>query len=136
MIDQHVGLYAAHLTSKTALVVYTSNAYDVELCIRNVGPKKLLVWVIFLSFWGFCFRPRFQDFDIDDGGSLGRKEFMRALNLALAGEVGGDGKSSSDFTVGDVASKEEAATLMDRLDTNRDGRVCWEVRYDPSLVVL
>lgn len=80
---------------------------------------------------GFYFQLRFQDFDIDGGGSLGRKEFIRALNLALTGEVGGDGKSSSGLTVGDIISEEEAVTLMDRLDTNRNGRVCWEVRYMP-----
>ncbi|CBJ27722.1 hypothetical protein Esi_0083_0058 [Ectocarpus siliculosus] len=76
-------------------------------------------------------RQRFRDFDIDGDGCLGRREFMRALNLALACETGDDSDPSPYFTVGGVLSEQEAAELMDRLDRDRDGRVSWEgfVKY-------
>lgn len=79
---------------------------------------------------------RFEDFDIDGDGNLGRKEFRRALNLALAGEIGGDSKSSSGFTVSDIISEDEAVALMSRLDKNRNGGVCWEVRCRFIVVVV
>lgn len=69
---------------------------------------------------------RFRDFDIDGDGCLGRREFMRALNLALACETGVDSDPSPDFTVGGLMSEQEATELMGRLDRDRDGRVCWE----------
>lgn len=69
---------------------------------------------------------RFRDFDIDGDGCLGRREFMRALNLALACETGNDSDPSPDFTVGGLMSKQEATELMGRLDRDRDGRVYWE----------
>ncbi|CAM9306993.1 unnamed protein product [Ectocarpus fasciculatus] len=71
-------------------------------------------------------RQRFQDFDIDGDGCLGRREFMRALNLALACETGDDSDPSPYFTVGGVLSEQEALELMGRLDRDRDGRVSWE----------
>lgn len=71
-------------------------------------------------------RCRFRDFDIDGDGCLGRRVFMRALNLALACETGDDSDPSPDFTVGGLMSEPEASELMRRLDRDRDGRVCWE----------
>eukprot|EP00903_Cladosiphon_okamuranus_P019202 g17658.t2 len=71
-------------------------------------------------------RQRFRDFDIDGDGCLGRREFVRALNLALACETGESSDPSPDFTVGGVMSEQEATELMVRLDRDRDGRVCWE----------
>lgn len=52
---------------------------------------------------------------------------MRALNLALGGETGANTDPSPEFAVGGIMSEEEGADLMARLDSNRDGRVCWEV---------
>lgn len=69
---------------------------------------------------------RLQDFDIDNDGCLGRREFMRVLNLALACETGEDADPSPDYTVGGVLSEQEAAELMSRLDRDRVGKVCWE----------
>ncbi|CAM9921910.1 unnamed protein product [Ectocarpus sp. 4 AP-2014] len=71
-------------------------------------------------------RQRFRDFDIDGDGCLGRREFVRALNLALACETGDDSDPSPYFTVGGVLSEQEASELMGRLDRDRDGRVSWE----------
>lgn len=74
---------------------------------------------------------RFRDFDIDGDGCLGRREFLRALNLALARETGDDGDPSPDFVVvGGLLSEQEAAELMGRLDRDRDGRVCWETFFE------
>lgn len=77
---------------------------------------------------------RFEDFDIDDDGFLGKREFLRALNLALACETGDDPDNAcpsppgdgSDAVVGGLLSDQEASELMHRLDRHRDGRVCWE----------
>ncbi|CAM9599986.1 unnamed protein product [Scytosiphon promiscuus] len=84
-------------------------------------------------------RQRFEDFDLDGDGCLGKREFMRALNLALACETGeatespcpspGDGGGSTSV-VGGLLSDQEASDLMDRLDRHRDGRVCWEAFAD------
>ncbi|CAM9929170.1 unnamed protein product, partial [Ectocarpus sp. 13 AM-2016] len=71
-------------------------------------------------------RQRFRDFDIDGEGCLGRREFVRALNLALGCETGDDSDPSPFFTVGGVLSEQEASELMGRLDRDRDGRVSWE----------
>eukprot|EP00752_Nemacystus_decipiens_P018631 g16705.t1 len=76
--------------------------------------------------WLERLRQRFRDFDIDGNGCLGRREFMRALNLALACETGENSDPSPDFTVGGLLSEQEATELMGRLDRDRDGRVCWE----------
>lgn len=67
-----------------------------------------------------------QEFDIDDDGSLGKREFMRALNLALAFETGSDSDPSPDYTVGGVLSDRDAAEMMSCLDRDRDGRVFWQ----------
>lgn len=67
-----------------------------------------------------------QDFDIGNDGFLGKREFMRALNLALAFETGDDSDPSPDYTVGGVLSDKEAAEIMSYLDRDRDGRVFWE----------
>lgn len=64
---------------------------------------------------------------MDGSGTLGRREFMRALNLALAEETGDESNPSPDQTVGGVLSREEAVELMGRLDRDRDGRACWKV---------
>lgn len=55
---------------------------------------------------------------------------MRALNLALAEETGGETIPSPDQIVGGVLSAEEAVELMGRLDRDRDGKVCWKVRTE------
>lgn len=93
----------------------------------------------FLSkyFFSFLFSIfRFNDFDIDGLGCLGRREFMRVLNLSLADETGDGSNPSPGFSVGGVFSKQDAEDLMVRLDRNHDGNVSWEVRSSARIVLV
>lgn len=74
-------------------------------------------------FYG-CF-VRFQEFDLDSDGTLGRREFLRALNLALEEDEDGN-REPLGFPEDSFMTEEEAVSLVGSLDTNRDGRVCWE----------
>lgn len=74
---------------------------------------------------------RFLDFDLDNDGTVGRREFMRALNLALQESGDEPMMPYHGFNVDDFISKEEAMSLMVHLDTSGNGRISWEVKYFP-----
>jgi Ca2+-binding EF-hand superfamily protein len=59
--------------------------------------------------WLATLRQRFDDFDLDSSGSLGRREFLRVLQLA-----------------GLELSEPEASALLQHLDRDSDGAVSWE----------
>jgi Ca2+-binding EF-hand superfamily protein len=59
--------------------------------------------------WLATLRQRFDDFDLDSSGSLGRREFLRVLQLA-----------------GMELSEPEANALLQHLDRDSDGAVSWE----------
>jgi Ca2+-binding EF-hand superfamily protein len=59
--------------------------------------------------WLATLRQRFDDFDLDSSGSLGRREFLRVLQLA-----------------GMELSEPEASALLQHLDRDSDGAVSWE----------
>lgn len=72
---------------------------------------------------------RFLDFDFDNDGTLSKREFLRALDLAL--EETGDGRHSSPgFTVGGVLTEDEATALTERLTTGGKSKIRWEVRAE------
>jgi Ca2+-binding EF-hand superfamily protein len=59
--------------------------------------------------WIEALKRRFEEFDMDDNGQLGRREFMRVLSL-------------SGIDLSDAESK----ALMAHLDSNHDGSVSWQ----------
>lgn len=70
---------------------------------------------------------RFLDFDLDNDGTVGKREFMRALNLALQESGDEPVMSYRGFNVDGILTKKDAISLMDHLDTSGNGKISWEV---------
>lgn len=73
---------------------------------------------------------RFRDFDVDNEGYLGRREFIRALTLSLSSTCTNGEQPNLGFPLGGLISEAEAEQLMDILDHRHEGRVFWKVRVD------
>ena len=96
-----------------------------DVSTHSIDASLLLLWRVTKS---DVSTDRFEDFDIDDKGCLGRREFTKLLGLSLTGESRGVERQLPDFPLGGLVSKAEAEELMDRLDRRHDGTVYWKVR--------